>query len=86
MDYPQSTTQEPTGSTADLASRVGCLSEQEVAALAGVKLSTLDAWRKRGKGPSYIRFGCNVLYPRQAVSEYLQSLVRERSLAPKGVL
>jgi predicted site-specific integrase-resolvase len=62
----------------DLARLVDCLDEQSVAKLAGVKVSTLDAWRKRGKGPEYILLGRNYLYPISAVQKYILGLVRTR--------
>ncbi|MCS0585315.1 hypothetical protein NX784_27420 [Massilia pinisoli] len=63
---------------ADLARLVDCLDEQSVAKLAGVKVSTLDAWRKRGKGPEYILLGRNYFYPISAVRKHIDSLVRPR--------
>jgi hypothetical protein len=63
---------------ADLARLVDCLDEQSVAKLARVKLSTLDAWRKRGRGPEYVLLGRSYLYPISAVQEYISSLVRPR--------
>ncbi|WP_126077507.1 hypothetical protein HF313_08820 [Massilia atriviolacea] len=55
----------------DLARLVDCLDETAFATLAGVKLSTVDAWRKRGKGPDYILLGCNYLYPLEAIRKYI---------------
>ena len=63
----------------ELARSLDCIEDSELQALAKVKASTTEAWRKRGKGPAYIIFGNAILYPRSAVAEYLQSLVRERS-------
>ena len=73
---------------AELARQVDCFTEDEYATLAGVKLSTVHAWRKRGQGPDYILLGCNYLYPRTAVSAHMQTLVRERSrvIGAKGML
>ena len=68
-----------TPSVGDLARLVNCLDENGFATLAGVKVSTLDAWRKRGKGPEYILLGRNYLYPIAAVESHLSSLVRTRS-------
>lgn len=62
-----------------LAKLVDCFDEEGFAKLAGVKLSTLDAWRKRGKGPEYILLGCNYLYPIAGVNRHLSGLVRARS-------
>lgn len=62
-----------------LARLVNCLDEHEFATLAGVKVSTLDAWRKRGKGPNYVLLGNNYLYPIAEVESHLTALVRTRS-------
>lgn len=66
-------------SVADLARLVNCFDEHSVATLAGVKTTTLDAWRKRGKGPEYILLGRNYLYPIAAVQKYISNLVRTRT-------
>lgn len=67
----------------NLARLVECFDEEGFARLAGVKLSTLEAWRKRGKGPEYILLGCNYLYPIAAVQSHISTLVRGRtSIAP----
>jgi hypothetical protein len=63
----------------NLARLVDCFDEEGFAKLAGVKLSTLDAWRKRGKGPDYILLGRNYLYPVAAVQSYISRLVRTRT-------
>jgi hypothetical protein len=72
---------------AQLARLVNCLDENDFATLAGVKKSTLDSWRKRGKGPEYVLLGCNYLYPIPSVQNHLASLLRTRTLIdPKTVL
>ena len=60
-----------------LAATVGCLSEEQVSYLAGVKGTTLLAWRKRGIGPAWTRLGNQVLYPKAALSEFLERQARE---------
>jgi len=62
-----------------MADSLGCLVEDDFRLLAGATRGTVEAWRKRGQGPAYIRLGNRVLYPRDAVSDYLRSLVRERN-------
>lgn len=70
-----------------LAQSLDCITDQDLQRLAGVKPSTMEAWRKRGIGPDYILFGKQYLYPRAAVAAYLQSLIRERAKVPaKGML
>jgi hypothetical protein len=73
------TTHNTNPSVADLARLVNCLDEHGFATLAGVKVSTLDAWRKRGKGPEYVLLGRNYLYPIAAVESHLSTLIRTRS-------
>lgn len=76
-----------TTSVADLARLVNCLDEDGFAVLAGVKVATLNAWRKRGKGPEYILLGRNYLYPIAGLQSHVASLVRSRtSLNPKSML
>ena len=62
----------------DLARSLDCIPDEDLQALANVKASTTEAWRKRGKGPAYIVFGNAILYPREAVAEYLRTLMLER--------
>jgi len=70
-----------------LAQLVNCLDEHGLATLAGVKLTTLEAWRKRGQGPSYMLLGRNYLYPITAVQAFIGDRLRERtSLDPKGLV
>lgn len=70
-----------------LADSVDCLTEDDLLLLAGITRGTAEAWRKRGSGPAYLVVGNRVLYPRTAVAEFLQSLVRERRrVEPRGLL
>ena len=66
----------------ELARAADCFTDDELTRLAKVKASTTEAWRKRGIGPAYVRFGNAILYPRLAVTDYLKTLVRERSSVP----
>ena len=68
-----------------LAARLDAFTEEELLVLSGTTPLTLEAWRKRGTGPAYIRFGRRYLYPRQAVAEFLQGRIRQRSQV-EGVL
>jgi hypothetical protein len=72
----------------ELAHKLDCFTEADLLLLAKVTPVTAESWRKRGKGPAYLVFGNRVLYPRTAVAEHLQNLVRERSQPPlaKGLL
>ncbi|MBP6008053.1 MAG: hypothetical protein KA740_10150 [Rhodoferax sp.] len=69
-----------------MAESLDCFIEQDFQQLAGATEGTVEAWRKRGTGPSYIRLGTRYLYPRKAVSKYLESITRERVPLGKAVL
>lgn len=69
-----------------LADKLDCLTEADFTLLADASPSTVEAWRKRGTGPAYILLGNRYLYPRNAVSEYLKHITRERSRAVKAAL
>lgn len=43
----------------------------EVADLLRVRVSTLRAWRSRGKGPSFVKIGGRILYRRTVVEAYV---------------
>lgn len=71
----------------DLAQSLDCITDEDLQRLACVKASTTEAWRKRGTGPAYLRFGNRYLYPRKAVAKYLDSITKERTpVAAKGML
>lgn len=61
-----------------LVDRLDCFTEEDFALLADVAPATVDAWRRRGSGPSYILAGTRYLYPRDAVAVWLKGRVRER--------
>jgi hypothetical protein len=70
-----------------IAESLDCLTEEDLLALAKITPNTAEAWRKRGKGPAYILLGNRYLYPRGAVADYLQTLVRQRhQVSAKGLL
>lgn len=70
-----------------LADRLDCLTEADMIMLADVTPKTLEAWRKRGDGPAYILAGTRYLYPRKAVSEWLETRIHERKpVGAKGML
>jgi hypothetical protein len=69
-----------------LANDLECLTEDDFILLTGVTPSTAEAWRKRKQGPSYIRVGNRVFYPKAALADYLKSLVKERPNAAKALL
>ncbi len=70
-----------------LADKLDCLTESDIMLLGKLSHSTVEAWRKRGTGPAYIRVGNRYLYPRKAVAKFLESRVREpRTVEAKAVL
>lgn len=70
-----------------MAERLDCFVEEDFQLLAKATENTVEAWRKRGQGPAYIRFGNRYLYPCKAVAKYLDSITKERtSVAAKEAL
>lgn len=65
------------GQRQSIARLLGFLTASEVALLAGIKESTLEAWRKRKKGPSYVWFGREPLYSVEDVRMFLQREKRD---------
>ena len=71
----------------EIARSLDCVTEAELQALGGITPLTAEAWRKRGTGPEYVRFGNTFLYPRQKLAEFLRDKVRGRvTISPGGVL
>ncbi len=70
----------------EMAGQLDCLIEEDFQLLAGATSNTVEAWRKRGQGPAYIRLGTRYLYPRKAVAKHLESITRERESIGKAVL
>lgn len=62
-----------------LADSLDCLTEEDFQLLTATEVDTPKAWRRRMQGPDYILVGNRVLYPRKAVSKFLESRIRERS-------
>lgn len=70
-----------------IAASLDCLTAAQLCRLGDISESTADAWRRRGTGPAFVRFGNAVLYPRKHVAEFLLQNVRERrAVETKGVL
>jgi hypothetical protein len=86
MDTSKEPPSQPEVNRRELAHSLDCVTDEELQALAGVKASTTEAWRKRGTGPEYIRFGTVYLYPRKSLADHLQKLTRERHDSAKGLL
>lgn len=69
-----------------LADSLDCLTEADLVLLANASPNTVESWRKRGTGPSYILLGNRYLYPREALRRYLEGITREQKTARKGSL
>lgn len=69
-----------------MAQSLDCFLEEDFTELADATPGTVEAWRKRGTGPAYIRLGKRYLYPRKEVAKHLESLTRERPNYAKGLL
>ncbi len=67
----------------ELATRVDCFTESDLCLLTDASPATVKTWRKRGDGPAYFMAGNRALYTRDAVTEWLQTRLRERK-APEG--
>lgn len=80
------TTTENTEQVRQMADRLDCLIEEDFQLLAAATPLTVESWRKRGTGPAYIRLGNRYLYPRKAVSKYLDSITKERTNVGKAAL
>ena len=70
--------QQPAERLRDMAGSLGYFIEEDFCELAGVKQVTAYEWRKRGHGPAHVRLGNRVLYERNAVRAFLQTLERTR--------
>ena len=59
---------------AAIARSLGCLTEAEFQALAGITPNTAKSWRNRGKAPQPVLFGTRYFYP---LSE-IQKVINDR--------
>jgi predicted DNA-binding transcriptional regulator AlpA len=51
---------------------LGLVNENELAAMLGVAVSTLQSWRSVREGPAFVRAGRSVLYRTAAITEWLE--------------
>ena len=65
-----------------MAGHLDYMTEEDFALLANATPGTVEAWRKRGTGPTFVRLGRRYLYPRKSVAKYLESITRERAAVP----
>ena len=62
----------------EMADALGYFTEEDFRTLAGATPLTVEAWRKRGQGPDYVRLGRRFFYPRESVRAFLQKSTRQR--------
>ena len=61
--------------TAALRRRLNVLNETELAALLGVERRTLQTWRARGEGPSFVKVGNVLMFREEDVTAWLAHCV-----------
>lgn len=61
-----------------IADKLGFMTEETLVSLAKVQPSTVEDWRKRGKGPAPVRFGSAYFYEFADVMDFMKSLKKER--------
>lgn len=59
--------------TAERACTTSALTERQVAVQLGLSVATLRAWRHRGTGPRFLRFGRAVRYLTSDVADFLRA-------------
>jgi len=64
--------------------RSQALTEHEVAKQLGLSVATLRAWRLKGKGPRFVRFGRAVRYLADDIERFVESSVVDRSVRAGG--
>lgn len=62
----------------ELADSLGYVPDTDVLLMTEWSPATLEAYRKRGDGPPYVRFGARYYYPRQQLAQYLAERVNDR--------
>ena len=55
------------------------LTEHEVAKQLGLSVATMRAWRLKGKGPRFVRFGRAVRYLAEDVQRFVEASVVDHS-------
>src|SRR5579859_727307 len=61
----------------DRSLRNSLLSPEELAHNLGISTATLATWRSRGHGPSYLKVGRVIWYPKTRVERWMESQTRE---------
>ncbi len=65
---------------------LGYMSEEEFMLFAGATPNTVEAWRKRREGPSWVRIGNRVYYPLDGVGAFMTSRTHVQKLSNKDLL
>jgi hypothetical protein len=58
------------------------LTETEASLLLSVSVRTLQAWRLRGGGPKYLKFGRSVCYQRDDLQAFIDAAARAHTSQP----
>ena len=53
------------------------LTTEEAAPFLGIKPSTLEVWRCRGEGPTFLKIGRSVRYRKSDLLDFLEKSVRQ---------
>lgn len=61
------------------------LRPQEVCDLLGVTMHAVEAWRRRGGGPEFVRVGRLIRYRQSAIEQYIQARTRSTTKLRVGV-
>lgn len=62
-----------------IAEKLGYLTENQVAELAEIQVSTLIDWRRRGRGPASILFGSAYFYALEDIQVFMSSLKKTQN-------
>jgi hypothetical protein len=61
-----------------LASRLDCLTEEELAQLAEVEPESVTNWRNRGIAPPYVKIGRKILYPISGLKQFIEHRMKSK--------
>jgi excisionase family DNA binding protein len=57
---------------------------EQAAAILDVKKSTMEAWRCRGGGPQFVRYGRAIRYREEDLDRFIESKVRSNTSKNSG--
>ena len=61
-----------------IARDIAFLTQEDIAELAAVSISTVESWRKHNTGPAYVKFGKAFLYPKNKLTAFLEERMCDR--------